>query len=471
MIPVIKDNIIIRNESQGAVIVDTDNDKYELIAPIEAFIFSLFDGTKTIYDIIKYIKVLKNAPDEKEILNDIYEFIKSKSNYVELIQHPLKKSKIQYNPFNFLYADGSLFKRPKRPEKPVYMNLYITKRCNLNCVYCFADAEYVCKQNVRTQNDEMSLDVIYKVIDQMAELGIKKTLVTGGEATLRKDLIKIIHRLTNYGIEVILPTNAYSMTDKLAKELKELGIKKVQTKLDAAKPETQDRLSGVNGSYERLIQGIKILKKFSFEVSTVAVATAWNIYEIPEVIKICVDLNVDEINPRIYSPGIWALNGRGGEYLNPSSQSIMWLEEQIRNLQEKYKGKANISSLNIDTLCNRKEGEISTCTGAISSCTILQNGLVVPCELLADFREDFIMGDVKKASIYDIWNSQSTREWIYRGNNMLSELCSSCAEVEKCKGGCPWKAIVSYGKWECDPFCFKAPVHTKIPFPKVEKII
>lgn len=467
MIPVIKNNVSIREEPQGAVFFNTESNKYILVSPLEAFILSLFDGTRTLHDIAMYIKNIKNAPEEKGILNDLYRLIQNKNEYIEFIQSPLKKSRIQVDPFDFLLKSGSLYERPNKLQSPVSIDLYVTKRCNLNCIYCFADAEYISKQSVNGQGKEMSLDMINNVIDQIAELGIKKTIVTGGEITLRKDLTEIIRRLRNYGIEVILPTNAYLMNDQLAKELKKLGIKKVQTKLDAAKPETQDKLSRVKGSYTRLINGIKTLKKYSFEISTVAVATAWNIYEIPEVIKICADLDIEEVNPRIYTPGIWALKGRGGAYLNPSSDSIIWLEKQIKKLQEEYKGKMRISSLDSEMLSNREDGEIISCQGGISNCTILHNGLVVPCEMLSDFCEDFIIGDVKNTSLYDIWNSEKTKKWAFRKDSTLGKVCLSCTELGKCKGGCPWKAIVSYGEWICDPYCFKAPNHTKIPFPKI----
>lgn len=467
MIPVTKNHVYIREEPQGAVLVNTDNNKYVLVSSLEAFILSLCDGTRTVHDIAMYIQFLKNAPKEKEIINDIYTFIQTQNEHIEFIQSPLKKSKGQVDPVRFLLKPVSLYERPKQLQRPIAIDLYLTKKCNLNCVYCFANAEYVCPQKENSQGDEMSLDTINNIIDQMAELGIKKTILTGGEVTLRKDLIAIIRRLRNYGIDIVLPTNACSINDELAKELKELGIEKIQTKLDAATPETQDKLSRVKGSYLNLINGIKTLKKYSFEISTVAVATSWNIHEIPEVIKVCADLGIEEVHPRIYTPGIWALNGRGGAYLNPSPDSIIWLEKQIEKLQGEYGDNMRISAIGLDGFSKWKDGNVFSCAGGISSCTILHNGLVVPCEMVSDFRKDFIIGDAKKTSLYDIWNSEGTTNWVCRKDNIVSEPCLSCTELEPCKGGCPWKAIVSYGKWTCDPYCIKAPDYTHIPFPTI----
>lgn len=466
LIPVLKESIRIREEPQGAVFINAESEDYTLASPFEAFIFSLFDGTRTVEDIASLLKSLKKAPEEREIRSDIYRFVQNKSIFIELIKKPLKKGRVQVDPYNFLLKPD-VYKRPIRTHTPLAIDLYITRRCNLNCIYCFADAKYEANQTGGDRCDEMHLDRINSLIDQIAEMGIKKISLAGGEPTLRPDLAEIISRLINYGIEVFLPTNLFSMSDKLAQELIDSGIREVQAKLDAANPKTQDRLSRIGGSHAKLIKGIETLKRYSFKVSTVAVVTSWNIMEIPDVIRICANLGVNEVSPRIYRPGVWALHGRGGEYLNPSPESILWLEKKIRELQEKYKGIMKISSLNTSILHKKRESEVPRCPGFISTCTILENGLVVPCGTLLDFSNEFIIGDVKKEPLIDIWNSEKAERWVLRKDIEFGESCSLCDEFERCKGGCPWKSIVAYGKWVCDPHCVKAPKPTKIPFPEI----
>lgn len=107
------------------------------------------------------------------------------------------------------------------------------------------------------------------------------------------------------------------------------------------------------------------------------------------------------------------------------------------------------------------------CPGLISYCTILENGLIVPCEMVADFSNEFIIGDAKKTSLIDIWNSEKAKRWVLRKNPKVGEPCSSCNEFGRCKGGCPWKSIVAYGKWLCDPTCIKAHNPTEISFSTV----
>lgn len=463
VVPILKKSVIIREEPRGAFFFDTETEDYILASPLEAFILSLFDGTRTLKDIATLLKKLKNAPEEREIEKYIYAFVRNRNAFIEFIKNPLKEGRLQVDPYHFLLK-SDLLRRPIRLNAPLSVDLYVTRRCNLNCIYCFANSKYVCNLTEGNPYDEMDLDTINYLIDQIVDMNMKGVMLCGGEPTVRPDLPEIISRLTNHDIEVFLSTNACLVNDALASNLRNSGLKKIQTKLDAANPKTQDRLSRVRGSYEMIIRGIKTLKRYSFEVSTVAVVTSWNIKEIPEVIRICANLGVDEVYPRIFAPGIWALHGRGGAYLNPSPDSILELSEKIRELRGGYKDIMEISSLQI--LWKREENVVVSCPSLILGCTILENGLVTPCEMLANFSDEFIIGDIKKEPLIDIWNSEQAERWVLRKGFKFEEPCSSCDVFERCRGGCPWKSIVAYGKWLCDPHCIKAPKPTRIPFPE-----
>jgi radical SAM protein with 4Fe4S-binding SPASM domain len=462
---VLNENIKLQEEPEGAVLINTGKDDILFFSPFEAFILALFDGIRTVEDIAKLLKSLKNSPDESELIKDISCFIEN-NKFINLIDKPLDKSRIQIDPYKFLLKQTNLLKRPNRLQTPFSVELYVTRRCNLNCVYCFANADFI-DRTKQDQSYEMPLEKMFGIIDQLADMRIKSITLTGGEATLRPDLPKIIKHITDKGIKIHFPTNAYSINDELAQKLKQAGLEEVQTKLDAANPEIQDKLSRVNGSYEHLIKGIEILKRNSFKVSTVSVVTSWNIKEIPKVIDLCADLGVDEVIPRIYTPGLWSQHGRGGAYLNPSLNSIAWLEDEIKDLQEKYNGILSIKDLNSSILQKNTESKVPLCPGFISTFVILENGLAVPCEMMADSSEEFVIGDATKNKLIDIWNSEKAQKWVLREDLEIGNSCISCNEFKRCKAGCAWKAIVAYGSWLCDPTCIKAPRPTKIPFVEI----
>lgn len=466
-VPLLKQTIRFREQPHGGILInDAEGSfgKFLLVSPFEAFIFSLFDGTRTIQDLTKMLKALKNSPNEELIQRDIHSFVQQHNEFVELIAAPLAESRINIDPLKFL-SKPNMFSRPIRADKPLWVDFYVTRECNLKCVYCFANAKYI-RENNSSKPFQLDRARILNLVDQIADLGIKRVLVTGGEPALVSYLLDIIGRLSNLGIDVVLATNACLMTDKLAQGLIEAGVTKVQAKLDAACPGIQDKLSGVDGSFTKLIEGIRILKKHPLKVSVASVVTALNIREIPHVIRICANLGVDEVSPRIHMPGIWALRGRGGLGLNPPRSTILWLEQEILELQDKYDNIMEVSQIDSSQFSRKKKKKVSRCPGFISSCTILENGLVVPCETLADFSHDFVIGDANKKTLVDIWNSENAESWVLRRYPRIEGPCSTCDEFARCKGGCPWKSYVAYGKWMVDPTCIEAPPSNLIPVPK-----
>ncbi len=462
MIPALKKHIIIREERYGACLINKETWRYIRVPSFEGFLLSLFDGTRTIDGIARLLNHLKNSPGMDTIKQDILSLVEERNEYVEMIGMPLKARRVSIDPDVFLHKRDDPGGRT-RLKSPISVDLYLTRRCNLKCIYCFANARYAGDVGDAHKNDEMDLDTVCRIIDQMAELDVKSVLITGGEATLRPDLPEIIKRITSHGIDVFLATNAYSMSDRQANKLHAAGLRKIQAKLDSPGGRIQDRLSGVEGSVERLIKGIKTLKKYPFDLSVASVVTSLNVEEIPGVIRACAELGVDEVSPRIYASGLFAFYGRGGEYLNPSPGSILWLEEKIRELQDRYKGVIKVKPLDSPLYAKKKESDVPFCTGLVSSCTIFEDGSVVPCELLYDGSDNYIIGDVRTSSLHDIWHSELSEKWIGR-EGLTGDICQGCDEYARCKGGCPLKSIVAYGKWLVDPFCIRAPPQTKIKF-------
>ena len=114
-----------------------------------------------------------------------------------------------------------------------YLRLSITDLCNFKCSYCLPNGY----QGKASQN-ELSLDEIKTLIASFAELGFKKIRLTGGEPSLRKDLLEIIQICKSQpGIEkVCITTNGYRLDHFLPQWIK-AGIDQVNLSIDSLSPE------------------------------------------------------------------------------------------------------------------------------------------------------------------------------------------------------------------------------------------
>lgn len=110
-----------------------------------------------------------------------------------------------------------------------YLRLAVTDRCNLRCFYCMPaeGIRYLPKQELLTYEEML------KMVSLMAEMGVSKVRITGGEPFVRKDLMYFLRQLSQIkGIEDInITTNGVLTTDYVA-ELKQLEIRSVNLSLD-----------------------------------------------------------------------------------------------------------------------------------------------------------------------------------------------------------------------------------------------
>lgn len=122
------------------------------------------------------------------------------------------------------------------------IRLVLTSVCNLRCIYCHHEGEEVngCVRADRTYT--MSKEEIIRVLTTLAPLGIKTLKLTGGEPTLRPDLLDII-RAVPKGIEVSMTTNGTRLRD-MAEDLKAAGLTRVNISIDTLKRDRYEKITG-----------------------------------------------------------------------------------------------------------------------------------------------------------------------------------------------------------------------------------
>lgn len=121
-------------------------------------------------------------------------------------------------------------------DEPVYVQFYVTARCNLTCKQCniiYANAD------VR----EATLDEIKRMADNFAKLGVAMILLTGGEPFTRSDLHEIIREFESRGIHVRMQTNGLASEERIH-QVVEAGGRDISISLDSLWPGNQDDING-----------------------------------------------------------------------------------------------------------------------------------------------------------------------------------------------------------------------------------
>lgn len=114
-----------------------------------------------------------------------------------------------------------------------YLRVSVTDRCNLRCRYCMP-AEGI--EKIQHQ-EVLSLEAIETMVRAMANLGVEKVRLTGGEPLIRNGIVDLVSHLNQIpGIkELVLTTNGLKLAS-MAADLKAAGLKRVNISLDTLDP-------------------------------------------------------------------------------------------------------------------------------------------------------------------------------------------------------------------------------------------
>jgi len=121
-------------------------------------------------------------------------------------------------------------------DAPVYVQFYVTARCNLTCEQCniiYSNAD------VR----ECTLDEVKRIADNFARMGVAIVLLTGGEPFARRDLPEIIRAFESRSVHVRMQTNGFASEDQVTRAI-EAGGCDISISLDSLHPDRQDRING-----------------------------------------------------------------------------------------------------------------------------------------------------------------------------------------------------------------------------------
>ena len=120
-----------------------------------------------------------------------------------------------------------------------YLRISLTDHCNLRCIYCMPE-----DQTFRPNADLMQDDEILLLAQLFASLGFDKIRLTGGEPTVRAHIIDIVRGIASTaGIRSVSMTTNGLLLSRLAGQLAEAGLQRVNISIDTLNPDKFKRLT------------------------------------------------------------------------------------------------------------------------------------------------------------------------------------------------------------------------------------
>ncbi|WP_188203196.1 GTP 3',8-cyclase MoaA [Thermococcus camini] len=145
-----------------------------------------------------------------------------------------------------------LYDRFGRPATNLRISL--TQDCNFRCFFCHREGQHF------NASLELTPSEIERLVRVASHLGIRKVKLTGGEPTVRNDILDVVRRIRPYVVDLSMTTNG-SRLKELAKPLAEAGLNRVNVSLHSLKPDVYRRITGVD-MLDTVLEGIEEAVKY-----------------------------------------------------------------------------------------------------------------------------------------------------------------------------------------------------------------
>lgn len=171
-----------------------------------------------------------------------------------------------------------------------YLRVSLTDRCNFRCRYCMP------REGIKQieHGEILTLEEVERIVRVMAQMGICKVRLTGGEPLVRRDVTRLVEGIRGIdGIDEIAMTSNGSLLGSCAGMLKEAGLDSVNISLDTLDRENFIRITGVD-ALEDVLLGIHsaLSEGMSVKLNCVPVKE-WNDGELEEIAALAKDYPMD----------------------------------------------------------------------------------------------------------------------------------------------------------------------------------
>jgi len=323
----------------------------------------------------------------------------------------------------------------KELSAPYRMDLAITYRCNNRCVHCYTGGP--------RETKELTTKEWFKVMNKIFRLGIPHIVFTGGEPTLREDLPELIAYAEKIGLICGLVTNGRRLKDEdYFKKLVDAGLDHVQITLESHDPRVHDKITGVAGSWEETVKGLKNAIESPIYTLTNTTLNKYNVEGILKTIDFIHSLGLKQFacNSLIYS-GKAAKPEMIREFAIEESNLepiLVRIRNRARELGMEFIWYTPTEYCVLNPL--KLDLGIKTCSACRISMCVEPDGTVIPCQSYFS-----PLGNILKDDWEKIWRNPLCLE--IRSRKYVPEKCYECPILNICGGGCPLK--IRYETYVC----------------------
>jgi radical SAM protein with 4Fe4S-binding SPASM domain len=297
----------------------------------------------------------------------------------------------------------------------------LTYRCNQRCVHCFNPGAAHGPQEGSCRNgSELSTDEVFALLRELAASGVFVVTFSGGESSLRPDLLPILREAKRLGLPFDVYTNG-QLSEECLREICALWPRTVGISLYSAVPEIHDATTGVQGSFQRALDSLRFVAQAGVRASMKCPLMRHTVPGYKKLQELCDELNVQ---PQ------FDLHITAGMDGNPSCTAHQIVDQQVlKSLMSDPRLPGYVGPDDPRLGRRRRAMDGTVCGAGTYALSIAPDGTVYPCNSLplnlGNIRHSTLQ-EIREGAVLAAWRSITLADFDECGLHAHCAYCNHC---------------------------------------------
>lgn len=296
----------------------------------------------------------------------------------------------------------------------------LTYRCNQACRHCYCNL----KEDDKLKAEELSTGQVMRILDEAADAGCLWLLLTGGEVLLKEDFLDIYTHAVKRGMLVEVFTNATLIDGYTAARFAEFQPLGIDVSIYGSGPDIHDRITGVSGSFKKMMDGLECLRKHNVRFSLKTVLMTLNYPDLAGMRALAESLKVKFRYDTLLCPrsdgGMSPVRYR----LSADTMAGLDIEEDYDSCEKIFSG-----------LWGKAPEEVVSCGAGVFAFNVNPYGDLSPCTMFKSFQYP-----LKRSSFDEAW-AGLVRDYEKRCDEFVPAECRTCKMLFICPNCPAWSEI------------------------------
>ena len=285
---------------------------------------------------------------------------------------------------------------------PIYIRIKPTNKCCHNCYFCVYNYDFSKMHEKTNRVDEIPIEKMLEILEDLKSIGVKAiTYSGGGEPLIHPNILEILDKTLELGIDLSILTNGQFITDKIAKRL--VKSKWVRISVDYFSHDSFIKSGRGNAKmFDFLVENVKSFTSMdrSCEVGVNYIITKNNYKNLIDSAEFLMSLGVNNVRySPVWTPDFYSYHKEIEEEVISSLESIRNQFSKSMIIYDSYKIKEDAT--------NRK----------YHKCYFMQVVPVIGADLNIynchnkAYSNDGIIGSIKDKKFSEVWFSDEVRNY------------------------------------------------------------